>query len=335
VSRGDPVRGGPAVRGAGAVRTARACGAADARRRRRRGARLLRGRARVSLFRASWSLGNTDAASIAYHLAAFYAADAAREGAGVIFDIGANRGDTTQVLISALVPAFACVRYYSLAAAPGAACPKWFGALFAVEANPPTADALAARAAFERWDLLDFVLVREAFTDAAGGVARFAARAAGDEVASLTVRPPAGAPDAVDVPLGSVDALRAARGEAARRIFLLKIDAEGFDVRVIKGAEASFAEPLAAARPRHGPHTFFTLTRAVPTTASLPPNQTSKTSGCPSTGAAASRKTTHATLHSAGAAPRSQSRVGERSGAAARCRMTVGSAPERIAYSAW
>jgi len=185
----------------------------------------------------SWPLGNADAASIAHHLSAFYEPDAAREGPGVIFDVGANRGDTTQVLISALIPAFACFRYYSLTQTPGAACPKWQGALFAVEANPATADQLAARAAFERWDLLDFVLVREAFTDAAGGVARFAAAAAGSEDATLTTRPPAGAPGAVDVALGSVDALRAARGEAARRIFLLKIDAEGWDGRVIKGAE--------------------------------------------------------------------------------------------------
>ena len=187
-----------------------------------------------------WSLGNTDSNFIAHHLAAFYDADAASEGPGVIFDIGANRGNTVQVLISALVPAFACYRYYTLAAAPGADCPKWQGAVIAVEANPPTADGLAARAAFERWDLLDFVLVREAFTDVAGGVAHFVVREAGEETASLNdAGAGEGAPGTVAVPLGTVDALRAARGETSRRIFLLKIDAEGFDAKVIKGAEAA------------------------------------------------------------------------------------------------
>ena len=157
----------------------------------------------------------------------------------MIFDIGANRGNTVQVLISALVPAFACYRYYALSSAPGADCPHWFGALIAVEANPATADGLAARAAFERWDLLDFVLVRQAFTDVAGGVAHFAAREAGEETASLIDASGTRAPGTVAVPLGTVDALRAARGEASRRIFLLKIDAEGFDAKVIKGAEAA------------------------------------------------------------------------------------------------
>ena len=187
-----------------------------------------------------WSLGNTDSSFIAHHLAAYYDADAQAHSPGVIFDIGANRGNTVQVLISALVPAFACYRYYSLAAAPGAECPHWYGSLIAVEANPPTADGLAARAAFERWDMLDFVLVRQAFTDVAGGVAHFKVAEAGEETASLNdAGAGAGAPGTVAVPLGTVDALRAARGEASRRIFLLKIDAEGFDAKVIKGAEAA------------------------------------------------------------------------------------------------
>ena len=186
-----------------------------------------------------WSLGNTDSNFIVHNLAAYYDADAQAHSPGVIFDIGANRGNTVQVLISALVPAFACYRYYSLAAAPGAECPHWYGSLIAVEANPPTADGLAARAAFERWDMLDFVLVRQAFTDVAGGVAHFAAREAGEETASLIDASGARAPGTVAVPLGTVDALRAARDEASRRIFLLKIDAEGFDAKVIKGAEAA------------------------------------------------------------------------------------------------
>lgn len=57
-----------------------------------------------------------------------------------------------------------------------------------------------------------------------------------------------------------------------------------------------------------------TCTRAVPTTASLPPNHTSNVSCIPETGAAASRKTTQATLHSAGARPSSQSNSGRRTG---------------------
>jgi FkbM family methyltransferase len=191
-----------------------------------------------------WSLGNTDSSYIAHHLAAYYDADAAEHSPGVIFDIGANRGNTVQELISALIPAFACYRYYTLAAVAGAECRRWFGSLIAVEANPPTADGLAARAAFERWDLLDFVLVREAFTDVAGGVAHFAVREAGEETASLNDASSAGAGanGTVAVPLGTVDALRAARGETSRRIFLLKIDAEGFDAKVIKGAETALRE---------------------------------------------------------------------------------------------
>jgi FkbM family methyltransferase len=187
-------------------------------------------------------LGNTDASFIAHMLARYYVTRGGPEGSsGAIYDIGANKGDTSQVLISALVPAFFCYRYYTLTQAAGAACPQWFFPFYAAEMNPSTAAMLQRRAQFERWDLLSYVVIEAGFSDAPGEARlREGGEGAGSEVASLAGWASAGAaaaPGDTVVPLHSVDSWREARGEASAPIFFLKVDTEGFDGKVLKGAE--------------------------------------------------------------------------------------------------
>ena len=189
-------------------------------------------------------LGNIDAGFIAHYLPRYYVTRGPTDSSGSLWDIGANKGDTSQVLISALVPAFFCYRFYELSKTAGANCPRWFFPFYGVEMNPPTAAVLRKRAAFEHWDLLSYEVVAAGFSDAPGE-ARLdpGGSEEGSETASLAGAAAGGAAAAagVAVPLHSVDSWRAARGEAAAPIFLLKIDTEGFDGKVIKGAEKALA----------------------------------------------------------------------------------------------
>lgn len=185
-------------------------------------------------------LGNFDAGFIAHYLSRYYVTTTPEKSSGSIWDIGANKGDTSQLLISALVPGFFCYRFYELSKTSGANCPPWFFSFYGVEMNPPTAAVLKKRAQFERWDLLSYFVVEAGFSDAPGVAHLAAAAHEGDETASLVGGDAAGG-GAVTVPLHSVDSWRASRGEASAPIFLLKIDTEGFDGKVLKGAEQALA----------------------------------------------------------------------------------------------
>lgn len=199
------------------------------------------------------ALGNSDAGMFAHYLSRYYLTRSPEDSSGSVWDIGANKGDTSQVLISALVPGFFCHRFYGLSQTAGANCLPWFFPFYGVEMNPPTAAVLRKRAEFERWDLLSYTVVEAGFSDAPGE-ARLAAEenSEGSEVASLLGTPAAGGkaaageeeggpPGGVVVPLHSVDSWRAGHGEVMAPIFLLKIDTEGFDGKVIKGAEEALA----------------------------------------------------------------------------------------------
>ena len=181
-------------------------------------------------------LGRADAGFIAHYLPRYYAA-------GSVWDIGANKGDTSQVLIAALVPGFFCFKFYELTQTAGGSCRPWTFPFYGVEMNPRTAAVLRKRAAFEKWDMLSYEVVEAGFSDGPGE-GRLAAGEDGEgsETASLVGGAAGAAPGAgAAVPLHSVDSWRAARGEASAPIFLLKIDTEGFDGKVIKGAEKALA----------------------------------------------------------------------------------------------
>jgi FkbM family methyltransferase len=186
----------------------------------------------------SGALGNVDAGFLAHYLSRYYVTRTPADSSGSVWDIGANKGDTSQLLISALVPGFPCYRFYDLTKTRGAACKPWFFPFIGVEMNPATAAVLRKRAEFERWDFLSYEVVAAGFSDAPG-VVKIAAAEEGDETATLAFGESSAR--TVEVPLHSVDSWRETRGEGGAPIFLLKVDTEGFDGKVIKGAERALA----------------------------------------------------------------------------------------------
>ena len=188
------------------------------------------------------TLGNVDASTIAHYLPRYY-----KDGS--IWDIGANKGDTSQVLISALVPGFFCLKFYSLTETSGANCPRWGFPFFAAEMNPQTASVLNKRATFERWDMLSYIVISGGFSDVSGATKiTLSDESSGSEVASLAFATSSSSSSSnssssgsVDIPLYSVDDYRETRGDRDAPIFLLKIDTEGFDGKVLKGAQKALA----------------------------------------------------------------------------------------------
>jgi len=188
------------------------------------------------------TLGNVDAGTVAHDLPRYY------EGVlgGSIWDIGANKGDTSQVLIAALVPGFFCLKFYSLTDTVSANCRRWAFPFFAAEMNPATVAVLNKRATFERWDMLSYIVISAGFSDKSGTIKiKLSDDPSDSEIASLALASTTTSSDSssgvVDIPLFSVDDYRKTRGESDAPIFLLKIDTEGFDGKVIKGAHKALA----------------------------------------------------------------------------------------------
>ena len=202
---------------------------------------------------ARLTFGRADAGTLAPRLAAYYTHSWLRqESSGALYDVGANLGDVSDHLIAAFAPGVRCHRFQRSVNLTGhrEACAFWVWPVIAFEPNPDTHAALVARAALERWDLAQFEAVQAALTDAlparapgaaagGGATARFySAGGQGDQQGALGAA--AGETQAYfEVPLTTLDAFRAGRGEADDPVFLLKVDAEGFDGKVLAGARAA------------------------------------------------------------------------------------------------
>jgi FkbM family methyltransferase len=200
---------------------------------------------------ARLDFGRADAGTLAPRLAVYYKHSwQRRESSGALYDVGANLGDVSDHLIAAFAPGIRCHRFQRSVNLTGhrEACAFWVWPVVAFEPNPETHAALVARAALERWDLAQFEAVQAALTSAlparapgaaGGATARFySAGGQGDQQGALGSA--AGETQAYfEVPLTTVDAFRAGRGEADDPVFLLKVDAEGFDGNVLAGARAA------------------------------------------------------------------------------------------------
>ena len=191
-------------------------------------------------------MGAVDAATLAPSLSRYYVHSwVPANASGAVYDVGANLGDVSDALVAALAPGVRCHRFQRSVELTGhrEACAFWVWPFYAFEPNAETLAALRARAALERWDLAGYEAVHAALSDAVppGGVLRFYTDGAqGDQQGALSAE--AGETQrSVAVPATTIDAFRAERGEADAPIFLLKVDAEGFDGAVLRGAERALA----------------------------------------------------------------------------------------------
>ena len=196
------------------------------------------------------SFGSVDAATLAPRLALYYTYSWQRsEASGALYDVGANLGDVCNALFEGIVRgAVSCHRFQRSGinlTGHREACPFFVWPVYAFEPNPASLAVLRARAVSERWDIAQFVPVHAALTDIAppqpGAMARFySAGGQGDQQGALGAA--AGETQAYfEVPLTTLDGFRAAHSLEEEPIFLLKVDAEGFDGKVLAGAERALS----------------------------------------------------------------------------------------------
>ncbi len=166
------------------------------------------------------------------------------EARPLVIDVGANIGQTSQALLE--VYGRCSEAYHPSYTGGGGGCTQPAALVLSYEPNSVNYRAMLARGEGFNWSTTGWSAHHAALTSpalAAAGHAKFFVKGVtGDQHGSLDSSVSGGLTDFELVPVHTLDGHLEALGLGARRVALLKVDTEGFDFHVLRGAEGALRE---------------------------------------------------------------------------------------------